>query len=302
MVQLRRNYPSRGGLQTTFRVILFIIFMLILAVAGFIYYKKGNLSFFDQQPLPTAMDKTFDLGRTYLPTCNGTLVHHKYYSLCYIEKDEESSWVAYTLDRDNLNVPNIPRNGRFSPDPDIRTHSAVHSDYTGSGYTRGHLVPVGDMSFDSTAMRETFYMSNISPQLRGFNNGIWKELEENVRDWAYSHHGLYIISGPVLTKGLSKHIGKNGVAVPSYFYKVLLEYNEKGKAGIGFLIPHEISTLPLQSYMVPIDSIEQITGIDFFRDFLSEKEQASLESVADKSSWKVSDARYRLRVSKWNYE
>ncbi|MEZ4909676.1 MAG: DNA/RNA non-specific endonuclease [Saprospiraceae bacterium] len=299
MVQLRRNHSSNRGLQTTFRMVVFIILLFLVLAGGYIYIKKNiNLSF---APKPNAIDTAFDLGRTYLPTCDGILIHHSKFSLCYDEKREVSSWVAYFLDRQSLNKPNFPRSGYFTPDPDVPTRSATHGDYSGSGYTRGHLVPVGDVSYDTLAMRESFYMSNITPQTRGFNNGVWKELEENVRDWTYTCDGLYIMSGPIFS-GHTKNIGKNEVSVPSAFYKVLLQYNEKGSKGIGFIIPHEVSNQPLQSYVVSIDSVETITKIDFFNNLLPDDKEESLESSYQLSKWKISDARFRLRVTKWNFE
>lgn len=299
MVQLRRNHSSNRGLQTTFKMVVFIILLFIVLTGGFLYFKQHLSMPFS--PAPTAQDTAFDLGRTFLPTCDGLLVHHSKFSLCYDENREVSSWVAYFLDRQSLNRPNFPRSGYFTPDPDVTTHSATHGDYSGSGYTRGHLVPVGDVSYDTLAMRESFYMSNITPQLRGFNNGVWKELEENVRDWTYTCDGLYIVSGPIF-KGYAKTIGKNGVAVPTAFFKVLLQYNDKGSKSIGFIIPHEVSDQPLQSYMVTIDSIETVVGIDFFDNLLPDEKEASLESTFQSSQWKVSDARFRLRVTKWNFE
>ena len=92
---------------------------------------------------------------------------------------EQAEWVYYSLSQSNLLAPKVPRFDYFNPDPKVKSKSAVHSDYSNSGYTRGHLVPAGDMSYDKQGMKECFYMSNMSPQPRVFNNGIWKELERD---------------------------------------------------------------------------------------------------------------------------
>ncbi len=81
-------------------------------------------------------------------------------------------------------MPWVDRQGDFRPDDKVKTGSATPADYRSSGYDRGHLVPAADMAFSAEAMSATFVMSNISPQARNFNNGVWRELEELTRSWA----------------------------------------------------------------------------------------------------------------------
>ena len=85
-------------------------------------------------------------------------------------------------------------------------------------------------------MRESFYMSNVSPQTPSFNRGEWKNLEKLVRHWVTEYGELYVVTGPVLTDGLPV-IGKNNVAVPNYFYKVI--YMPSHKKMVDFLCPIE---------------------------------------------------------------
>ncbi len=239
--------------------------------------------------------------RYYLPTSTtGKVVHHKYYSLSYSEKYEMAEWVAYVLTKESLKIPNVKRTNWFEDDPLVKTGSATYYDYKGSGYTRGHLVPAGDMAFNDKAMKESFYMSNVTPQKRAFNNGIWKELEENVRNWAWKNHKLYIVTGPVLDKSINKFIGKDKVGVPKYFYKVILDIDDPDRKGICFIIPNERSEQPLENYEVSIDSIEKLTNIDFFNELLTDDEEEKLESRFDSRKWKVSKKLYRKRISEWN--
>jgi endonuclease G, mitochondrial len=299
MAQFRQNHAKQGkGLQTTFRLVMLLILITALLMGG-IWYLNKKLTY-----QPTKSVDVFgpnnETARTYLPSHAGELVHHTHYSISYIEAHEQAEWTAYMMDRNMLNAPNVPRHKEFYEDPLVTTHSARHNDYSGSGYTRGHMVPAGDMAFDEVAMRETFYMSNMSPQLRQFNNGVWKELEENIRDWTYKAETLYVVTGPILSNPI-KSIGKSSkVTVPSAFYKVLLDY--KNKKAIGFIIPHEMTDKPLQDFMVAIDDIEKATSIDFFESMFSDTEEEKLESTFDPSLWNVSEKRYQLRVSKWNYE
>lgn len=145
----------------------------------------------------------------------------------------------------------------------IPTGSAESGDYKGSRYDKGHLAPAADMAWDSTAMCESFYMSNMSPQLPAFNRGIWKRLEDQVRDWAIENQEIWIVTGPVLRDDLPT-IGTNHVSVPEYFYKVIIDIKEPDFKGIGFILPNKGSKEPLTAFAVTIDSVEALTGLDFF--------------------------------------
>jgi endonuclease G len=238
----------------------------------------------------------------YIPTSTtGQIVKHQYYTLSYSEKHEQPEWVAYELTRTNLNKKRVERSNNFRPDSKVRSKSATPADYRRSGYTRGHLVPAADMGFDKRAMSETFYMSNMSPQLRNFNMGVWRELEEQVRDWARKYKHLYVVTGPILTQKEVNRIGKkNIVSVPRNYYKIVLDITDPEYKGIGFIIPNEICDEHLTHYAVSIDEIEDITGIDFFPELLSENLETELESNFDVRRWKFSEKRYQLRVRKWN--
>jgi endonuclease G len=228
---------------------------------------------------------------------NEQVIHHTAYSLSYLEEHEQSEWIAYRLTKELLKIPNVQRAKEYRSDPNISTGSAVHSDYTRSGYTRGHLAPAGDMAHDRTTMQESFFMSNISPQKRAFNNGIWKELEETIRDWAFDYGELIIITGPLLDKPVKK-IGKNRVSVPHAFYKII--YAEDQEKMIGFIIPNQLSEKPLSEYTVTVDSIESLTKIDFFINYLNDDFEETLESRSNLSKWNFSKKRYLQRVNNWN--
>ena len=150
----------------------------------------------------------------YQHSYSGELTSHSRYILSYVETHEQAEWVYYKLNS-NLANGNIERSNNFKEDYSVSTGSAKPSDYKYSGYDRGHLAPAGDMKSSYTAMSESFYMSNISPQNPSFNRGGWKKLESLVRSWANSSE-IHIVTAGLLTGELTK-IGSTGVSVPRYF-------------------------------------------------------------------------------------
>jgi len=238
----------------------------------------------------------------YLPTASGQVVKHRFYSLSYIETHEQAEWVAYTLTRDNLNQEWVERADNFLPDPKVRTESATPNDYRNSGYDRGHLVPAADMAFDEDAMMETFFMSNISPQAKNFNKGIWRELEELTRSWAQKNVKLFIVTGPVLTQPVKGKIGANEVSIPAAYYKVLLDLNEPEKKAIAFVVPNEVSYEPLYKYAKSVDEVEQLTGIDFFPELMPKETEQELEARFNLDLWEFNKKKFETRTQKWNVQ
>ena len=210
------------------------------------------------------------------------IVAHVGYSLLYNETHEQANWVAYELTKEETNKI-FERTDKFLVDPKVKTGTANDKDYAKSGYDRGHLAPASDMGWSATSMAESFYYSNMSPQSPSFNRGIWKRLEELIRTWAVENNSIYVVTGPVLTPGLSV-IGPNKVSVPNYYYKVILDYKEPNIKGIGFILLNAGSSEPLQNYAVSIDSVEKITGIDFFP-LLPDEQETSIEKTLCKKCW-----------------
>ena len=192
------------------------------------------------------------------------VVKHKAYIISYDEDTEQAEWVLHRLTDKYMYQGNSRRTDDFRQDDLVLSGSASLDDYHRSGYDRGHLAPAADFKWDETAMSESFLMSNMSPQLPGFNRGIWKELEEMIRDWAVKEKDMYIVTGPVFTVPTPRYIGENEVGIPDYYYKVILEVSPPGYKSIAFLLPHEKSNMPLVHYVVTVDSVEVFTGIDFF--------------------------------------
>lgn len=302
-MKLRRNHKKRsfGGLSIA-RMVLFVVILLLLMYMIYQGLQSTIISKPKQQGYELLLNyDDYDILRdNLLPSAKGEIIRHDYFTLSYREDHEQAEWVAYPLTEDMLRKKNVDRNDWFIKDDKVTTGTAEYYDYKGSGFTRGHLAPAGDMAHSEASMVQSFYMSNISPQLRAFNNGIWKELEEQTRDWVYHNDKLYIVSGPILKGQISKTISEKKISVPKYFYKVILDKNGSDKKGIGFVIPHGKSEERLQSYAVTIDSVEALTEINFFETMDSDPELKRIESELDLSQWAFSEARYKLRVERWN--
>ena len=199
------------------------------------------------------------------------------YALCYRESYEEAEWSAYCLEKSEL-VKNASRSNDFRPDPEISTGSAELSDYRRSGYDRGHLAPAADFAYSESAMSETFYMSNMTPQAPAFNRDIWQKLEAQVRVWAAKYGRAYVVTGPVLAAPPEDYdtIGENKVVVPRAFYKVVLVplYADEADAAtpddasdvatFAFIIPNQKCDAPFYDYAVTVSEVEERTGLDFF--------------------------------------
>ena len=213
----------------------------------------------------------------------GEIVEHSFYTLSYSEPHEQAEWVAYTLKQEHLTYDDRER-PYFIEDPKVSTKSADWRNYRGSGYDRGHLLPAGDRRFSEQAYNETFYTSNISPQNKDFNAGIWNRLEQQVRYWCKKEGELFVVTGGVLEEGLPQ-IGDEDVDVPRAYYKIVMKGSGDNTKVLAFLIPAEESQKPLQGFLVSVDEVEKRTGIDFF-----EKQpdawQSRIESKVDAEGWK----------------
>jgi endonuclease G len=213
---------------------------------------------------------------------NEKIISHTGYSFVYSEEHEQAKWIAYELTKEETNSL-FERTDKFLVDPLVSTGTAENSDYAKSGYDKGHLAPAADMGWSALTMKESFYFSNMSPQLPGFNRGVWKRLEELMRSWAIDNKAIYIVTGPLLSKGLPA-IGSNGVSIPNYYYKVVLDYTQPEIHAIGFVLPNASSSASLSTFAVSIDEVERQTGIDFFP-ALPDDQETKLEKEVCQTCW-----------------
>ena len=221
----------------------------------------------DQEKIERPFVNT-DMGQLEIPSMpkgkQGQVIQRTGYTLAYDKKTKTPQWVAWELTKEETKG-NHERTDKFLPDPNVEGAKVVTPDYTGSGYDRGHMAPAGDMKWSKKAMEESFYMSNICPQIHHLNTGDWNELEANTRKWARRYGSVYVTCGPIYNGSRrTQYIGKNRVKVPDAFFKVILIQSPKKTCALGFFFENEAGQRPLNEYLVSIDYLEQTTGIDFF--------------------------------------
>ncbi len=160
-------------------------------------------------------------------------------------------------------------------DPDIPSQiQADLSDYKGSGFDRGHLAPAGDNKSSCKAMKETFYLSNISPQVPQFNRGYWRGLERHVRDLTKEYGKVKVITGPLYLPNVEENgkryvkcqvLGDNDDAVPTHFFKVIFVKKQGQEVNWAYILPNEPidKTIPLDSFLTTVAKVEKAAGIVF---------------------------------------
>lgn len=222
----------------------------------------------------------------YLPfyTRGSQIISHDHYALKLNPESKQADWVSYRLQSNYLRSV-AKRKNNFKADPLASGNVATVKDYKGSGYDRGHLCPAAAMAFKQKAMDQTFYMTNMSPQLPGFNRGIWKRLEAHVRKLTSEKKRLFVTTGAVIGES-EINIGVNRVPVPTYFYKALMYITESNTETVAYLMKHESLRGDLMEYVITIDSLERFTGEDFFHALPNEIENIT-EAKVNKPFWMV---------------
>lgn len=147
------------------------------------------------------------------------LVKRDQYTLAYWPTTRTPLWVCESIDPKEL-VGNAKRIASFKIDPQVpRSYQTGSLAYLKQGYDKGHMAPAANQEWNQTYQNETFYMTNMAPQLPRFNRGIWKGLETWVRSWVSKRGFAYVISGPLF---LGKPRLMGSVRVPSHFFKVVV--------------------------------------------------------------------------------
>ncbi len=273
--------------------------LLVILIAGALYVHQNREKVFSTETVQAIGSQTGTTGAEETASANTGLslqleipktvgkrdeivIRHLGYTVSYNNFYKTPNWVAWELTRQETEGDE-ERTNKFLPDPELPEPRVTTSDYTRSGYDRGHMAPAADMKWSSRAMKESFYMSNICPQNRKLNRDDWGDLEESCRKWAEKYGTVHIACGPIYDTKSPKRIGKSRVAVPDRFFKVVLIYNRKNPMAMGFLFDNKAHHQNLKNYMVTVDKVEEETGLDFFPkvpDSIEERIESTVPDIA----------------------
>ncbi|XP_060613696.2 endonuclease G, mitochondrial [Anolis sagrei] len=210
------------------------------------------------------------------------------FALCYDPRSRSALWVMERL---------RPGGGeadralcRFHADPEAHPfHRATHEDYQGSGFHKGHLAAAANHRHSQDAMQSTFCLANVAPQDPHLNQNAWNNLEKYCRSLTKYNQSVYVCTGPLFLPRMEADgkmyvkyqvIGKNHVAVPTHFFKVVLLEKASGEVELrSYVMPNAPvdEKLPLERFLVPIESIERASGLLFVPNIL--KRTSTLKTI-----------------------
>jgi len=193
-----------------------------------------------------------------------TVVNYKAMTINFNHQWRIPNCVAYELTATMVSMADAPghevrKHYNYAQDPAV-PHCPQGGDYRGSGYTRGHMAPAMDMRWDKTTMAQCFMMTNMCPQEQKLNNDDWRRLEERVHRWAKRDGRLLVFTGPIMGRH-PKTIGREGIAVPEAFFKVL--YAPAQHRSIAFIYPNRPCPGSYRNYATTVAEVERQTGLTF---------------------------------------
>lgn len=228
------------------------------------------------------------------------IVKHSAYAIGFDCEYKMPAWTFHVVTPD-ITFGNVSRTNDFRPDSSVSCGSSNDSDYftrevnpdgkvnfLGYGFDRGHLVPSADFKWSPTGLSETYFYSNMTPQRPQFNRESWAEIEGLVRKLVDAEKKtLYVLTAPIFSKDMKTvERSVHQVKIPDWHYKIVADLSLDTPRGMAFLMPNRKCEGRPSSYVVSIDSIEKLTGLDFFPK-LSESMQQSIEGKADFNAWKT---------------
>ena len=260
----------------------------VLAVLGAGYYfidgQGGN-----DNPEPVEIVATDVAEGLEIPaTSTGRIVEHGAYVSSYNLQTLIPEWVAYELTAEEASGRRDREGIEFRMDPSLKgVTQAMREDYSGSGWTKGHMMPAADAATSSTDMAETFYFTNICPQNEVLNAGDWQYLEKRVRAWAKRYGSVYVVTGPIVGENKYGTIGDRDVVIPDSFYKAILARREDGSyTAVAFVMDNDEERYMLKDCSMSVNDLEALTGLDFFPG-LDDRIEEKVEGTVRRSDWGI---------------
>ena len=207
------------------------------------------------------------------------------YTLSYNKSTRCPNWVAWKLTASHTDGPYRRKDCHLREIMDVPSPRAEYSDYSHNslGLQRGHMCPAGDNKWSEKAMDECHLLSNVCPQFGDLNGGEWKYLEEDCREWAKEYNTIYIVCGPVFYNRKHITLGEDKISVPDAFFKVILRLGRKPQA-LGFIYPNKDCSGGKARYVMSVDEVEKVTGMDFFSS-LDDKVENEVERKSNLQLW-----------------
>lgn len=216
------------------------------------------------------------------------ILRNEGYLLEYSEKLANPLWVTYQVTEQRFKSGKRPSGFKT----DWRSIAGIsHSDYTGSGYDRGHMAPnyLIASRYGRSAQQESFLMTNITPQKPNLNQKSWQRLEEIIsNDFSQWHGDFWVVTGPIFDEN-PPTLKKSKVAIPKAFYKILIKpsSSEQPAIALAFIFPQNAQAkADLMTFVTSIDDIEAQTGIDFFSK-LEDEFEIRLEADIAPEAWQL---------------
>ena len=195
--------------------------------------------------------------------------HYSGFSVQYHSKNKIPLWTYEKISSKTLKPVASRSSMRFHKDPSLYSlHQSQLKDYYKSGYDRGHMAAAANQQSSREALKETFLLSNVCPQNASLNRGLWAKLEANTRKMAKTGE-VEVITGPLFLssqKGNKRYIsyeviGENEVAVPTHFFKLILNNGRQ----TAYIIPNEAvdPQADLEQFQVSVSNLEKASGLRF---------------------------------------
>jgi endonuclease G len=228
------------------------------------------------------------------------LVQHSAMAIGYDCDYKMAAWVFHVLTPD-VSFGSVTHTNDFRVDSTISCGTAIEQDYflrnqredgtfqyDGFGFDRGHLAPSADFRWSSKALSESYYYSNMTPQRPEFNRESWANLEGLLRTIVdREQKTFYVITGPVLHDSLPViERSVHQLKIPELHYKIIVDASAENPRGMAFVMPNKRCDDRLSQYMVTIDSVERLTGLNFFPK-LTPAQERKIEAIASFDAWET---------------
>ena len=212
------------------------------------------------------------------------LVYYRGFVVSFNSSTHVADWVAYELTEQEVDDAIWPRSDNYRQDKEIYSFQADSKTYKHSGWHRGHFAPACDMKWDSVAMSDSFYYTNIGPQTHELNQGVWQSLENKVRKWAKQYGNVYVCCGTIYTTGKNGYLNNSAVKIPDSYYKALLIPKDSTYSGVAFVMPNDTIRRKINECFTTIDALEKIIGRNLFCN-LDKDGLDDVESVVQWGDW-----------------